>query len=310
MCIEESACQSARLAVGLTSQFRGASAHASSTLRSPRVVCKVIDCDIRRAWDQKGADIWNSGHRMRVQRANPPSRQNPQARRCESSPVRIGDCLIAEAKCQMGLSRRRRLELGLASGPGGPKNGSEESTRGPPAVRRAEALMHPPQVCTQATKLQLFALLWALPSSHFRVKPTHSLHTTTDKLSRHAYTLPSSCPMGGGSYYDAVDTIATTGSKYYQESNVSSAARNFKLRLLVEVVFEVFEEWMTSFTSCTNIVVGIVGDSPPPGHWHCDEQRLARLHVELTSEASPAGGPPGLTSRSIIALLCFHRISK
>ncbi len=45
---------------------------------------------------------------------------------------------------------------------------------------------------------------FALLSSHFQVKPTHSLHTPTDKLSRHAYTLP--CPMGGGSY-DAVDTI-------------------------------------------------------------------------------------------------------
>jgi hypothetical protein len=40
-----------------------------------------------------------------------------------------------------------------------------------------------------------------------RVKPTHSsLHATTDKLSRHAYTLP--CLMGGhGGSYDAVDTI-------------------------------------------------------------------------------------------------------
>jgi hypothetical protein len=35
-------------------------------------------------------------------------------------------------------------------------------------------------------------LCFALLSSHFQVKPTHSLHTTTDKLSRHAYTLP--CP--------------------------------------------------------------------------------------------------------------------
>jgi hypothetical protein len=43
-------------------------------------------------------------------------------------------------------------------------------------------------------------------SSHFQVKPTHwhGLRTTTDNLSRHAYTLP--CLMGGGSY-DAVDTI-------------------------------------------------------------------------------------------------------
>ena len=47
-------------------------------------------------------------------------------------------------------------------------------------------------------------LCFALLSSHFQVKPTHSLHTTTDKLSRHAYTLP--CPVRGGSY-DAVDTI-------------------------------------------------------------------------------------------------------
>jgi hypothetical protein len=47
-------------------------------------------------------------------------------------------------------------------------------------------------------------LAFALLSSHFQVKPTHNLHTTTDKLSRHAYTLP--CPMRGGSY-DAVDTI-------------------------------------------------------------------------------------------------------
>jgi hypothetical protein len=48
------------------------------------------------------------------------------------------------------------------------------------------------------------ASAFALLSSHFQVKPTHSLHTTTDNLSRHAYTLP--CLMGGGSY-DAVDTI-------------------------------------------------------------------------------------------------------
>jgi hypothetical protein len=54
-------------------------------------------------------------------------------------------------------------------------------------------------------------LCFALPvlcllSSHFQVKPTHSLHTTADKLSTHAYTLP--CPMGGASgSYDAVDTI-------------------------------------------------------------------------------------------------------
>ena len=47
-------------------------------------------------------------------------------------------------------------------------------------------------------------LCFALLSSHFQVKPTHSLHTTTGKLSRHAYTLP--CPMGGGSY-DAMDII-------------------------------------------------------------------------------------------------------
>ncbi len=33
-------------------------------------------------------------------------------------------------------------------------------------------------------------ICFALLSSHFQVKPTHSLHTTTDKLSRHAYTLP------------------------------------------------------------------------------------------------------------------------
>ena len=41
-----------------------------------------------------------------------------------------------------------------------------------------------------------FALL-LLSSSNFQVKPTNSLHTTTDKLSRQSYTLP--CPMGGGS---------------------------------------------------------------------------------------------------------------
>jgi hypothetical protein len=50
----------------------------------------------------------------------------------------------------------------------------------------------------------LHEYVWALLcffflfSSHFQVKPTHSLHTTTDKLSRHAYTLP--CPVRGGSY--------------------------------------------------------------------------------------------------------------
>jgi hypothetical protein len=38
-------------------------------------------------------------------------------------------------------------------------------------------------------------LCFALLSSHFQVKPTHSLHTTTDKLSRHACTLP--CPVRG-----------------------------------------------------------------------------------------------------------------
>ena len=51
-------------------------------------------------------------------------------------------------------------------------------------------------------------LCFALPvlSSQFQVKPTHSLRTTTDKLSRRAYTLRLPCLMGGGSY-DAVDTI-------------------------------------------------------------------------------------------------------
>jgi hypothetical protein len=52
---------------------------------------------------------------------------------------------------------------------------------------------------------QLEGRVFALLSSHFQVKPTHSLHTTTDKLSRHAYTLP--CPVRGGSYYDAVDCV-------------------------------------------------------------------------------------------------------
>jgi hypothetical protein len=55
---------------------------------------------------------------------------------------------------------------------------------------------------SHASGLSLLCL--ALLSSHFQVKPAHSLHTTTDKLSRHAHTLP--CLMGGGSY-DAVDTI-------------------------------------------------------------------------------------------------------
>ncbi len=50
-------------------------------------------------------------------------------------------------------------------------------------------------------QVQFKLLCFALLSSHFQVKPTHSLHTTTDKLSRHAYTLP--CPVRGGSY-DAI----------------------------------------------------------------------------------------------------------
>ena len=59
-------------------------------------------------------------------------------------------------------------------------------------------------VHTTQLETSLILLCFALLSSHLQVKPTHSLHTTTHKLSRHAYTLP--CPMGGGSY-DEVDTI-------------------------------------------------------------------------------------------------------
>ena len=40
------------------------------------------------------------------------------------------------------------------------------------------------------------------------MKPTHSLHTTIDKLSRHAYTLP--CLMGDGSYDAQCHTHAHT----------------------------------------------------------------------------------------------------
>jgi hypothetical protein len=41
---------------------------------------------------------------------------------------------------------------------------------------------------------QCFALLRFALHRIFQVKPTHSLHTTTDKLSRHAYTLPCLVP--------------------------------------------------------------------------------------------------------------------
>jgi hypothetical protein len=53
-------------------------------------------------------------------------------------------------------------------------------------------------VVAKACNFALLCFQVALLSSHFQleVKPTHYLHPTTDKLSRHACTL--FCPMGGG----------------------------------------------------------------------------------------------------------------
>ncbi len=61
-----------------------------------------------------------------------------------------------------------------------------------------------PRLIMHHTILSMPFLCFALHLSHLQVKRTRSLHATTDKLSRHKYTLP--CLMGGGSY-DAVDTI-------------------------------------------------------------------------------------------------------
>ncbi len=80
---------------------------------------------------------------------------------------------------------------------------------------------------------------FALLSSHFQVKPTHSLHTTTDKLSRHAYTLP--CPMRGGSYWRCVPCSTSCGCQAPRATpgtcsfKATSSATSFLCRLVLVV---------------------------------------------------------------------------
>jgi hypothetical protein len=133
---------------------------------------------------------------------------------------------------------------------------------------------------------------------------THSLHTTTDKLSRHAYTLPCPTGMRGGSYYDAVDTIdvqAPYCSGWQHDSAEDTPPKDLETR---------FVRWSTTRTTLRTAIPKRASAEVVETVTNCSSR------TTYTTKDTDTLQKPGhciaalLLKQILFALLCFHRISK